>query len=76
MEELKAYLAKFDEPEEPADFDLYSATGGNINDAFDMGIAEGEQRLASRIRKLLGETVWVEFKGTCLPEPGARAGQS
>jgi hypothetical protein len=36
-----------------------------------MGIAEGEQRLASRIRKLLGETVWVEFKGTCLPEPGA-----
>lgn len=54
MEELKALLTKIDEPDEPADFDLYSATGGNINDAYDMGVTEGEKQLASRIRKLLG----------------------
>ena len=53
MDELKALLDKIDEPEEPANFDLYSATGGNINDAYDMGVSEGEKQLASRIRKLL-----------------------
>jgi hypothetical protein len=57
--ELKEYLSKKFKPNDltplvEEDFDIYSAAGGNVDDAFSLGLSAGQADMIQEILTFLG----------------------
>jgi hypothetical protein len=60
-QQLAALIAGYDEPETETEFNPADRFGGNFDDAYNGGFADGERALAAAVRRILEKT-------GCLPK--------